>query len=265
MSGKATILIVFCFLLILSTSYASNTNERKFGYTYQSSIMGKGQKEIEIWTTARLGKGSGYFARLDHRMEFEVCLSKKLQTAFYINFSNTTIDNNGAKSTSFDFKGISTEWKYQISNPSTDAIGFALYTELGLNTDEAELETKLIFDKKVGKTTLALNLTAEPEWELGNGPAETELKLEGTFGLSHAFTNKFSAGFELRNHNVYSEGKLEHSAFFGGPTLSYSDPSWWVTLSVMPQITAFKKTPGTNLDLNEYEKLETRLLFSFRL
>lgn len=50
--------------------------------------------------------------------------------------------------TSFDFKGISTEWKYQLSNPSK-TIGIALYGELGLNTDEAKFEGKLIFDKKI--------------------------------------------------------------------------------------------------------------------
>ena len=36
------------------------------------------------------------------------------------------------------------------------SIGFALYSELGLSTDHIELETKLIFDKKIGDTLFCI-------------------------------------------------------------------------------------------------------------
>src|SRR5260221_6806169 len=163
MNFKSLLLVLFIILFI--GSEFSFANERKFTYVYQSSVMGKGFKEIEISTTTRLGKNDGYYAAIDNRLEFEVGVGGKLQTAFYINFSNVTASNEaGVNQTSFVFKGISSEWKYQVSDPSKNAVGFALYNELGLNTDEAELETKLIFDKKINKTTLALNLTYEPEW-----------------------------------------------------------------------------------------------------
>lgn len=257
---------ILVILVLLILAYASNANERKFSYTYQSGVLGKGNKEIEIWTTARIGKDIPYFAATDHRMEFEWGISNRLQTAFYINFRNTSADDGTGMGTSFDFKGISSEWKYQISNPKKDAIGFALYGEVGLNTDEAELEAKLIFDKRLKKNTFALNLVFENEWELAAHKPETEMKLEGDFGWCYDITNSFSAGIEIRNHNVFEEGELEHSALFAGPVVSFSQPSWWLTLTVLPQITSLKeKTGTTNLDLGEYEKLETRLLFSFRL
>lgn len=228
--------------------------------------MNKGEKDLEIWTTARIGKADGYYARLDHRLEFEVGLSKKLQTAFYLNFSNvTTTEPDGAKKTNFNFQGFSSEWKYQVLNPFKDGIGFALYTELGLNTDEIELETKFIFDKRIGNTTLALNLTAEPEWKLQNGPAEKEFKLVSSFGISHSFGPNFSAGFEIRQPNIYVNGDLEHSALFGGPVFSFAENTWFVNLTVLPQIAALKKNGSENLDLVEFEKLETRLMFSFSL
>ena len=258
--------ITLLLLCILFVSNYSKADERKFGYTYQSTIMNKGEKEIEISTTARVGKSENYYAALDHRMEIEVGLSKKLQTAFYLNFSNTTTTNVlGLRETNFDFHGFSTEWKYQVSNPYTNSLGFALYSELGLNSDDVELETKLIFDKKFGKTIIALNLTAEPEWELQNGPADKKLKLESSFGLSHAFTNNFSAGFEVRQPNIYVDGELAHSSLFGGPVLNYAEPTWYVNLTVLPQLTSLKKIEGAKLDLDEFEKLEVRLLLSFNL
>jgi len=225
-------------------------------------------KELEIWTTPRLGKDNGYYAALDNRLEFEVGITKHLQSAFYINFSNVTSDNGtGTNSTKFDFKGISTEFKYQLSNLYTSALGFAVYGELGLNTDEIEFETKLIFDKKINRTTLALNLTAEPEWELSPGKSENEWKLEAAFGLNYDISSSFSAGFELKNTNILGdEAGIENSALFGGPVVSYSAPTWWAAFTVMPQIVAFKgKSPGHELNLSEFERFESRLIFSFAL
>jgi hypothetical protein len=259
---KKTLLILSLFVLICNVY----SNERKFGYVYQSNVLGKGNRELEIWTTARIGKDIPYFARTDHRIEFEWGVTNRLQTSFYINFRNISSDNGSGKTTAFDFEGISSEWKYQFSSPAKNALGFALYGELGLNTDEVELETKLIFDKKIQKSTFALNLVFENEWELGSHEAETEIALEGDLGWSYDISNSFAAGIEIRNHNEIVEGEWEHSALFAGPVVSFSQPNWWLTLTVLPQITALKgKTGDNNLVLDEHEKLETRLLFSFRL
>ena len=258
-------IILFSLFFSFRTNYA---NERKFTYVYQSIIMEMNSKELEIWSTPRLGKNNGYFAALDNRVEFEVGLTKHLQSAFYINFSNVTSDNGtGVNTTKFEFKGISAEFKYQITNPYVDALGFALYSELGLNTDEVELETKLIFDKKIKKTTIALNLTAEPEWELSPGKLENEWKFGASFGLSYDISSSFSAGFELRNENVIEdEGGLEHSALFGGPVVSYSAPTWFAAFTVMPQLIGFKgKSPGSELNLSEFEKFQSRLIFSLEI
>jgi hypothetical protein len=257
-------ILFLCFILTLFEN--SNCNERKFSYVYQSSVLGKGNKELEIWSTARIGKEIPYYAGLDNRIEFEWGITNNLQTAFYFNFSNISQDNGSGMTEGFDFKGISSEWKYQFSKPFKDPIGFAVYGELGLNTDEVELETKLIFDKKISKHTLALNFVFEPEWELSSGESETEIGLEGDFGWCYNISSSFTAGIEVRNHNEISEGEWEHSALFAGPVLSFSQPSWWAILTVMPQIAALKgKTGNSNLVLDEHEKLETRLLFSFRL
>ena len=265
---KISFTVSIIMILGLINMQNSFSNERKFTYIYQSDVLGKGFKELEITTTPMIGKNYGYYAELDNRMEFEVGVSKRLQTAFYINFSNITTDNGtGVNETHFNFNGISSEWKYQFFNPYIDAIGFAGYTEMGLNTDEVELETKLIFDKRIKNTILALNITYEPEWYLTPGQSETEHNFEGTFGVSYAFSPSLSAGIELRNHNIYTkENGWESSAFFAGPNISYSQPKWWVTLTVLPQIAAFKgKSPGSNLSLHDYTQFETRVIFSFHI
>jgi hypothetical protein len=252
--------------LLLSISLSTYADERKFTYTYQSTVLGRGVKELEVWSTVRVGKNIPYFARLDHRIEFEWGITNRLQTAFYLNFRNISRDDSAGMNSAFNFQGISSEWKYQFTRPSKDPIGFALYGEIGLNTQKIELESKLIFDKRLGRNTFALNLVLENEWQLASHKPETELSLEGDFGWSYNITNSFAAGIEVRNHNEIVQGEWEHSALFAGPVFSYSQPAWWATLTVLPQITAFKGNTGSsNLVLDEHEKLETRLIFSFRM
>ena len=63
----------------------SLADDRHFGYSYESGVLAKDNRELELWNTWRYGR-SKYFSRIDHRVEFEVGLTDKLQTAFYVNF-----------------------------------------------------------------------------------------------------------------------------------------------------------------------------------
>src|SRR4051794_20626531 len=69
----------------------ASANERHFTYTYESAVLPQGARELEVWTTARLGRHQ-YFAQFDHRLEFEVGLTPRLQTSLYLNFSGQTAE-----------------------------------------------------------------------------------------------------------------------------------------------------------------------------
>ncbi|HZK68134.1 MAG TPA: hypothetical protein VFC36_00905, partial [Paludibacter sp.] len=72
-------------LLILTSSVALQAQDRLFTYTYQSNVLNKGQKEIEVWTTMH-NEREKYYRALDHSLEFELGLGSKLQTSFYLNY-----------------------------------------------------------------------------------------------------------------------------------------------------------------------------------
>ena len=131
------------------------------------------------------------------------------------------------------------------------------------------MEGKILLDKQFDKILLAFNGAVEQDWEteLDNGKANTEeeVSFEFDLGVSYQATNSFSFGFELRNHNIIADGSLDHSALFAGPVASYTAENWWATLTLLPQLTSFKKTTNGNLDLAEYEKVQARLLFSFHI
>jgi hypothetical protein len=243
---------------------AAAANERHMTYTYESAVLPQGARELEVWTTARVGRHA-YYAAFDHRLEFEVGLTNRLQTSFYLNFTGLTAETGGVKSSALEFGGVSSEWKYKFTDPVADPVGFAGYAELSASPSFYEVEGKLIFDKMLGRTLLAANLVGA--WEKETNYAG-ELELELDLAAVYFVTQHLSLGLELRNHNELEEAEeWEHSALYAGPVVAYATQGWWVALSVMPQLPALKTADGEvgSRVLDAGEKWNARLLFSFHL
>jgi hypothetical protein len=255
----------------LCISSMSQANERHFAYTYETATLPKGAVEFEPWTTVRYGR-EDYYLRLDHRFEFEFGLTDTLQMAFYINVSAYAkeIEGEGGKADlekGWKMPGISSEWKWKLLDPVADALGLALYLELSGKPHEFEVETKILMDKRWGNVLLAFNAVFEAEWENEGEEVEGKFAYEFDLGLAYALSNNLYLGLELRNKNTHPDMEgLEHSALFAGPVISYSTAKWWATLSVMPQVYAFKgATDNSILDLDDHERLEVRLLLGIHL
>ncbi len=244
-------------------------NERHFTYTYESATLPRGARELEIWSTWRTGRAT-FYSRLEQRAEFEVGLTDRLLTAFHLNWeASAGIDpaSNEVRSQS-SFTGVSSEWKYKLSDPAADRIGAALYGEATLGPSERELEAKLILDKRLGANLLAYNLVLEGEWERApTGFELEEVALEHDLAWTHFFRPGLAAGVELRSHTEFTpDHKPEHSALFLGPVVSYGSESWWVALTVLGQLPALKRSVedrGQALVLDEHERVNARLLFSY--
>jgi len=232
--------------------------------------LNKGQKELEVWTTLGTAR-KDFYRGIDHRMEFEIGLGKKLQTAFYLNYGyNTGIsENNGAEVVSSENSySFSNEWKLKLTDPVANKFGSALYFEYTLAPVETELEAKLIFDKQTGNYLHALNFVGEAEFEKefeaeGNeleAESETEYKLELNYGLARKINERWFAGIELMNENVFEEGELEKSLFTAGPAVSYSGQNFWINFTLMPQITDFN---AGQRNITGEDGLQARLIFSY--
>jgi hypothetical protein len=264
---KRTLLILLGLILAIST-YAQ---DRLFTYTYQSSVLNKGQRELESWNTLRMGR-EDYFARFDNRTECEIGLGKNLQTAFYLNLTSTTstsIDNSNKTLSTENEIGFSNEWKLKLLDPVANPLGAAIYGEVGIFSNEIELEGKVILDKKIGNLTIATNGVYEQEFAPGYQNNELkwqkEKKVEGYLAFAYSLSPKFSLTLENAYKNVFLDGELTNSALFSGIGFSCVQEKFWLNFTAMPQITSFKRASTNNLDLNEYEKIQFRLLFSFML
>ena len=80
--------LIVSFLLISTINLMAQ--DRIFNYTYQSAVLNKGQKELEVWTTVFSGK-EDYYREIQNRVEYEVGLGSNLQVAFYLNSKHILI------------------------------------------------------------------------------------------------------------------------------------------------------------------------------
>ncbi len=256
----------FCLASVSLYCPRVDASQRRFTYTYGSDVLNPGALELEPWTTFRVGRDA-FYSRLDHRLEFEVGLTDRLQTAWYFNFRSVTEDTDAARVTAFEWGGVSWEWKYKVLDSVADPIGLALYFEPSFAPHESELEAKLIFDKRIGNFYAAVNTVFEHEWVYENkGKAEREIAIELDLGLTYLITSELSAGVEARNRNFVPEGGFASSALFAGPVVSYGTGRWWATLSALPQLPALKKNDtGSTFILDEHERFNARLLFGMQL
>jgi len=259
--------------IIISCAVSLQSQDRLFTYTYQSNVLNKSQKEIEVVTTFRNGRNN-YYRTLKHRLEFELGLGSKIQTSFYLNYSysNRVVENYGVQSleSNVDYN-FSNEWKFKLSDPVANAIGSALYFEYTLSPSIMGYEAKIIFDKQLGNIIQAFNIVGEYEMEnmyKSNGnKIDISLLEEKVFELNYALSfnlkEGLSLGIELLNQNGLSKSfNLEYSTFSGGPCLSFNQGAYWINYTILPQITNLK---GFKRELNNHEKFQTRLIFSYEL
>ena len=271
MSAGSSILKYTVFVFFTSICFLSNAQDRIFTFTYQSTVLNKGQREIEIWNTVRTGR-EDFYARLDHRTEFEIGLGGKLQTAFYLNLTAKTKTSGEAPAKSLQTENeisFSNEWKLKLMDPVANPFGLALYAEYGIGTNEFELEGKVILDKKINNLTIAANAVYEAElapfYSSSRLDWEKESKLEFYLSFGYALNSRFNLTLENSLRSVYTDKTLNHSAFFAGPGFSWLLDNFWVNFTVMPQLVSLKGETNSTLNLNEYEKVQFRLLFSFAL
>jgi len=272
---------LFIICVLFATITLSRAQDRIFAYTYQTNVLNKGDFDLEFQNTLATGKVGDYSPyvfgqHLDQRLEFEVGLGKKVQTAFYINSELFNYADTSSSDLSQELKiSFSNEWKWKLSDPVANKIGFALYEELEFGGNNIESETKLIFDKRWQKDLLAFNIIGIYEIEkeierdennITSAKWEHSSPLELNIGYIHFIKPETGVGLEVKlNNDIAEEDGWTNAVLFIGPAAHISIDKFFMNLSVLPQIANLHKTdaaPG-NRDLNNYEAVEVRLLVGY--
>ena len=162
---------IFTAIILLATVRLSLAQDRMFAYTYQTNVLNKGDVDLEFWHTLAFGKEGEYSPyvfgqHLDQRVEFEIGVGKNVQTAFYLNSEFFSYADTSSSGLNRELKmSFSNEWKWKISDPVANGVGFALYEELEVGGNNIEFETKLIFDKRWQNDLVAFNIVSVFEIE----------------------------------------------------------------------------------------------------
>ena len=240
-----------------------------FGYSKPSDVLPEGAATVEIWNTySETGVAPERERGFQSRLELETGLGNDVQVSGYLNFEQARTETApDSFETKGEFDGISLELKWKLADASADPVGFALYVEPTVGTDELEFEMKAIMDKRIGDHYWAANLTYEPRVLNGDngkwGKPEGNVELDLGFGFW--VTQHVMVGIEARDNNWLAEGKWQNSALSVGPTVHADIGKFWVTLAVMPQVAALRgaTADGLALEGDGQNRFEVRLATGF--
>src|SRR6185295_9540298 len=242
--------LAFCALTALTVLIPfgpARADESPFASIYTTELLPQGAIEIEQWLTWKHKKPEEQFDLLEGRTEIEYGFTNRFLGAFYLNYEHSKIEPKGpgapdGPDDTTKFTGFNAEFIYQVLNPFTDPLGFALYFEPAIGDGERALEFKLLFQKNFmeDRLILAANLNVELVWAHADALDiwERESAFEIYLGASYRVAPGWFAGVELLNENAF-DGHLKHAvdnAYYFGPTVHYAAENWWATLGVFAQL-----------------------------
>lgn len=237
---------------LAGTVLTASAGQRKFAYTYEATTAPKGAVEVENYVTWKRGSSDGKRVNeFDFRHEFEFGVTDRLQLGFYVADWSYN-DSDPQKRLRYEHSAI--EAIYNLTNPTTDWLGSALYLEVAGAKGLLELEGKLLLQKNFGPLVVAYNAIIEAEWEGVHLSDERGGEFAETLGVSYELTPSFSMGAELVHEIELPEWeRAEDSIVFAGPNASVRAGRFFATAACLFQLT----------DVDGEPDVQTRVIFGF--
>lgn len=245
----------FCLIAVLVLLFIDHAQagSRRFTYVYEATTTAPGGVESENWVTWKTSPAEERgFNQVDFRHELEFGLTEHLQLGIYLadwSYLNDPASNRHG----FRYDSSAVELIYNLSNPTTDFLGLALYQEVRAGPEVLELESKVILQKNLGRFVVAYNGTLEAAWE-GDKLEERAGEFSETVGVSYEITPAWLLGAELLHEiDIPDWSHVEASVVYAGPNLSYRRGTWWATATPLVQLTGI----SSEVDV------QTRVIFGF--
>ncbi len=240
-------------LVVALTAFAmsASAGQRNFTYTYEVTTSPKGAFEIENWVTWKHRGGAARVDEFDFRHELEFGLTDRLQLGIYLANWNYT-DAPGEHRARYENSGAELIWN--LTNPTTDLLGSALYLEVNGGNRSLELEGKLLLQKNLGPVIAAYNAIVEARWAGRNLRDEVAGEFAQTLGVSVALNPHFSVGGEVLHEIDLPDWRdAEPSVLWLGPNASFRVRNFYATLTGLFRATSNPEEP----------RVQTRLIFGF--
>lgn len=226
---------------------------RRFTYVNEATTSAPGSFEGETWVTWKTSpEEQRRYNAVNFRHEIEFGITDRLQAAIYV-ADWGYLEDPGANEHGFKYQDSAIELIYNLTNPTTDLLGLALYGEFRGGPEELELESKVILQKNLGRFVFAYNATLEAKWE-GDRFEERGGEIAQSVGVSYEVSPAFLLGAELLHEIELPDwSEAGDSVVYGGPNVSYRRDNWWITLTPLAQLT----------NISSEVDVQTRLIFGF--
>lgn len=251
---------------VLTTSVRAH--ETLFAFVKEPTTPNKGEVEFEQWVDGEFGRDEGTYSKWVLREEIEYGVTDRFGAALYLNFVDEywsgVEEDEGVDG--FDFEGVSGELRYQLSDPYSSALGSLLYFEASTDGATHELEEKLVLGRQWDTWHVAFDVTVEQEWEDEDGETEEESALEFNAGIARILSKEWSVGLEAVHHRAYEGLSLdeeEYTATHAGPNVHFQRGPFAATFAVLPQVHGDGEGADGSLQLEESERVHTRLVVSY--
>jgi len=272
----ARALLLLCLVIAWSARPARAADietEHLFGFTIGSDIGGKGEKEAESETEARLGKNGGSYAALSQQLEAKNTLTENFRIAASAVFAYHGISNvpDMDDRRQVAFEGFSFEAGYRFLDREHSPVGLTFFVEPHWNrVDDITGEPvvnyggrlTLALDRELVARTLfaAVNVLYVPE--VTHFAAADAWMRQATLGLSGAVAAQVREGIfvgaELRALRLYDSlafGSLAGQALFVGPSVyARLSEHWWASFAWNAQIAGHAADRPGALDLLNFER-----------
>lgn len=244
MPRKTAFALVPALALSALAAAPAHAADRLFTYSYDVTTQPLGAIELEQWVTWKTDKDSDHsFDRIDLRTEIEYGLTDDLQLGIYIADLRYE-DGDSVTDDGFEYHDFAAELIYNLSNPTTDLIGSALYFEIVFGGEVFALEGGILLQKNVDRFVFVYNAILEAEWESA-GYNDEKGVFEQTAGISYQLDPSFSVGVELLHEIEFEEwSEAGPDVLYAGPNAAYRGNGWWVTVTPMFQITDVAGEPN---------------------
>jgi hypothetical protein len=232
---------------------SAEAGARRFTYIYEATTAAPGSVESENWVTwGTSPREERDFNTLDFRHEIEFGVTDHFQIGLYLADWGYREDPS-AHEHGFSYQTSALELIYNLSNPTVDLLGSALYGEVRGGPEELELESKVILQKNLGRFVVAYNGTLEAKWE-GSHLEEEGGEFSQSFGVSYEISPALLIGTEfLHEIDLPDWSEAGDSIVYVGPNASYRRGNWWATVTPLVQLT----NVASEVDF------QTRLIFGF--
>jgi hypothetical protein len=213
---------------------------RPLPFTYTTDTLAPGELEVEEYADVVPAKALDpinkhvWYAATQFQTEFEYGLAERLELGLYVVYVPTPAEYTGLPQMT-ETTGIKERLRYVFADPGSWPIDVGLYGELVEGQTEAELEAKVLLQRRFGKLRLDANLWAE--YELYYAAAQRDVVLNPTLGGTYEITPVVHLGIEgwmrteFPNTGVPSPAPfaLKAHVYVGPALLLNFGKIWWST------------------------------------